>query len=83
MILKTYLALLLFIFSKPIVALPEMPDMRPTFGVEYITPGVSPDHDYSVAMMSLGAEFKFKYNIHLVASGSFQRKGIPEGVEHK
>lgn len=60
-----------------------MPAMRATFGVEYLTSGISPEHDYKATLMSLGTEFKFKHNINLVASGAFQEKGIPEGVEFK
>ncbi len=83
MTLKTYYILLLLIIPLTAIAAPEMPAMRATFGVEYLTPGISPEHDYKAALMSLGTEFKFKHNINLVASGAFQEKGIPEGVEFK
>ena len=83
MTLKIYYILLFLIFTLSAEATAELPSMRATFGFEYITPGISPEHDYNTTMMSLGTEFKFKHNINLIASGAFQEKGTPEGVEFK
>ena len=77
MTLKIYYILLLLIFTLSAEATAELPSMRATFGFEYITPGISPEHDYNTTMMSLGTEFKFKHNINLIASGAFQEKGTP------
>jgi len=83
MTLKIHTILFLIIFTLSAEATPELPAMRATFGFEYITSGISPEHDYNTTMMSLGTEFKFKHNINLIASGAFQEKGAPEGVEFK
>ena len=75
--------ILLLTITLPANADSKFPSMRSTFGFEYITPGISPEHDYKTTMVSLGTEFKLKHNINLIASAAFQEKGIPEGVEFK
>jgi len=83
MTLKIYYILLQLLIALTAKASPKIPAIRATFGVEYLTPGISHEHDNITTLMSLGTELKFKHNINLVASGAFQEKGTPEGVEFK
>jgi len=81
--IKAYCTILLLLTSLSAEASPDIAPVRATFGLEYLTPGTSQDHDYNATMISLGSEFKLTNNINLVAASGFQEEGIPKGVEFK